>query len=86
LIDGLGKISGVTVYAARNRAQQAPVVSFNIKEYTPGDVGTILDQAFDTKVRTGLHCSPAMHKTLGHSHREQCVSVCRILTSLKISK
>jgi cysteine desulfurase family protein len=65
LIDGLGKISGVTVYAARNRAQQAPVVSFNIKEYTPGDVGTILDQAFDTKVRTGLHCSPAMHKTLG---------------------
>jgi cysteine desulfurase family protein len=63
--EGLDKISGVTVYAARNRAQQAPVVSFNIKEYTPGDVGTILDQAFDTKVRTGLHCSPAMHKTLG---------------------
>jgi selenocysteine lyase/cysteine desulfurase len=65
LIDGLAKITGVTVYAAKNKAQQAPVVSFNIKGYSPGDVGTILDQAFDTKVRTGLHCSPAMHKTLG---------------------
>jgi len=61
----LAKITGVTVYAAKNKAQQAPVVSFNIKGYSPGDVGTILDQAFDTKVRTGLHCSPAMHKTLG---------------------
>jgi selenocysteine lyase/cysteine desulfurase len=65
LIDGLVKIPGVMVYTAKNRAQQAPVVSFNVKGYTPGDVGAILDQAFDTKVRTGLHCSPAMHKTLG---------------------
>jgi hypothetical protein len=28
-------------------------------------VGTILDQAFDIKVRTGLHCAPAAHRTLG---------------------
>ena len=28
-------------------------------------MGAILDQAFDIKVRTGLHCSPAAHKTLG---------------------
>ena len=27
-------------------------------------MGTILDQAFDIKVRTGLHCAPAAHKTV----------------------
>ena len=27
-------------------------------------LGAILDQAFDIKVRTGLHCAPAAHKTL----------------------
>ena len=25
----------------------------------------ILDQAFDIKVRAGLHCAPVAHKTLG---------------------
>jgi selenocysteine lyase/cysteine desulfurase len=43
----------------------APVVSFNVKGYQPGEVGTILDQAFDIKVRAGLQCAPAAHKTLG---------------------
>ena len=28
-------------------------------------MGTILDQAFDIKVRTGLHCAPSAHKTVG---------------------
>ena len=42
-----------------------PVVAFNVKGYQPGEVGTILDQAFDIKVRAGLQCAPAAHKTLG---------------------
>jgi selenocysteine lyase/cysteine desulfurase len=65
LIEGLSKISGVTVYAAKDRSKQAPVISFNIKGYEPNEVGAILDQAFDIKVRAGLHCAPAAHKTIG---------------------
>jgi len=65
LIKGLSLVPRVTVYAAKNGAKQAPVVSFNIKGYEPGEVGAILDQAFDIKVRAGLHCAPAAHKTLG---------------------
>jgi len=65
LIEGLSKIPGVTLYIADNSSKQAPVISFNIKGFTPGDVGTILDQTFDIKVRTGLHCAPIMHKTIG---------------------
>jgi cysteine desulfurase family protein len=65
LIEGLSKITGITLNIAKNNLKQAPVISFNIKGFTPGDVGTILDQTFDIKVRTGLHCAPMMHKTIG---------------------
>ena len=65
LIDGLSNIPGLILYTARDRSKQAPVISCNIEGYEPGEVGTILDQAFDIKVRTGLHCAPAAHRTLG---------------------
>jgi len=65
LIEGLADVPGVVLYTAKDRSQQAPVFSLNIEGYDPGEVGAILDQAFDIKVRTGLHCAPAAHKTLG---------------------
>jgi len=65
LINGLSHIPGVITYSFKDGANQAHVVSFNIEGYEPGEVGIILDQRFDIKVRTGLHCAPAAHRTLG---------------------
>lgn len=65
LIRGLSAINGVRIYKAADVLAQAPVISINIEGYEPGEVGVILDQAFDIKVRTGLHCSPEAHKTIG---------------------
>jgi cysteine desulfurase family protein len=65
LLNGLSHIPGIITYSFEDRADQALVVSFNIEGYEPGEVGIILDQRFDIKVRTGLHCAPAAHKTLG---------------------
>ena len=65
LIEGLLKIKGVKLYKAGGKSGQVPVISFNITGYEPGEVGTILDQAFDIKARAGLHCAPAAHKTIG---------------------
>jgi cysteine desulfurase family protein len=65
LLEGLSCIHGITVYSAKDRANQAPVLSFTVDGIEPGEAGAILDQAFDIKVRTGLHCAPAAHKTLG---------------------
>jgi cysteine desulfurase family protein len=65
LVAGLLSIPGVTLHLPKDLSQMAPVVSFNVKGYQPGEVGTILDQAFDIKVRAGLQCAPAAHKTLG---------------------
>ena len=65
LLEGLSQIPGVTVYGAKDGASQAPVVSFTVDGIEPGEVGAILDQAFDIKVRSGLHCAPVAHRTLG---------------------
>ena len=65
LLEGLSNIPRLILYTAKDRSKQAPIISFNIEGYEPGEVGAILDQAFDIKVRIGLHCAPAAHKTLG---------------------
>jgi cysteine desulfurase family protein len=65
LIEGLLHIPGVTLYTAKDSTKQAPIISFTIEGYEPGEGGAILDQAFDIKVRSGLHCAPAAHKTIG---------------------
>lgn len=65
LLEGLSRIPHVTVYKVKDRSRQAPIISFNLNGAEPGEVGAILDQAFDIKVRTGLHCAPSAHKILG---------------------
>lgn len=64
LIEGLTDIPGLTLYIAKNRSYQAAVISFNIDGLDPAEVEAILDQAFDIKVRAGLHCTLETHKNL----------------------
>ena len=65
LLKGLAQIKGIILYGQNDGFKHAPILSFNLKGHKPGEAGAILDQAFDIKVRTGLHCAPAAHKTLG---------------------
>lgn len=64
LLDGLAANPKVTVYGPLD-GNRVGVVSFRIEGWSPGDAGAVLDQAFDIQVRTGLHCAPAAHRTLG---------------------
>ena len=59
----LAALPGVTVYAPEVRGTGA--VSFTIEGLNAGDVGAVLDEGFDIGVRTGLHCAPLAHQTLG---------------------
>ncbi|MFZ2445278.1 MAG: aminotransferase class V-fold PLP-dependent enzyme [Syntrophobacteraceae bacterium] len=59
----LSEISGVRVLSPRVRG--TGTVSFVASGMNPADIGFILDEAFDIAVRTGLHCAPLAHRTLG---------------------
>ncbi|MCK4259421.1 MAG: aminotransferase class V-fold PLP-dependent enzyme [Halanaerobiales bacterium] len=64
-MEGLLSIKNVKLYGPKIDKVRTPVVSFNIGEESSSEIGYILDQAFDIAVRSGLHCSPLAHHTIG---------------------
>lgn len=64
-LNGLSKFTEVTVYGPKDAKVQAPVISLNIEGEDSSGVGFILDSEFDIAVRTGLHCAPLAHETIG---------------------
>ncbi|MBW2526457.1 MAG: aminotransferase class V-fold PLP-dependent enzyme [Deltaproteobacteria bacterium] len=68
LWEGLREPPNVTVYCAETIDRpRTPVFSFNIEGMDPAQVGTRLDVDFDVACRTGLHCAPLVHETVGTS-------------------
>ncbi len=65
LIAGLRRIPGITIYGPGDATLQCGVVSFNVDGATPSEAGLILDEQFGIMARTGLHCAPSAHRTLG---------------------
>jgi len=65
LLAGASEISGLTLYGPKDAARQCGLVSFNLASALPSEVGLILDQSFGIMARTGLHCAPSAHRTLG---------------------
>jgi cysteine desulfurase family protein len=59
------EIAGLTPYGPRDLSQRCGLVSFNIAGAMPSEVGLILDESFGIMARTGLHCAPSAHHTLG---------------------
>lgn len=59
----LAALPGATVYSPEVRGTGA--VSFTVEGLAAGDIGAVLDEGFDIAVRTGLHCAPLAHQTLG---------------------
>ena len=65
LMTGLKEIPEVKVYGEEQVKDRVAVISFNIKDQLPSEVGLKLDEEYDIMCRVGLHCSPAAHKTIG---------------------
>jgi cysteine desulfurase family protein len=65
LSDGLDQIPGITQYGPTDRQQSAATLSFNVQELDCSEVAHILDKVYAIAVRSGLHCAPAAHRTIG---------------------
>ncbi len=65
LIEGLKEIPGVVIYGSNQDKERVAVISFNIKDQLPSEVGLRLDEEYGIMCRVGLHCAPAAHKTIG---------------------
>jgi selenocysteine lyase/cysteine desulfurase len=65
LRDGLSEIDKVILYCADGEENHISVLSFNLKGWEAGDVGTLLDVDYNIASRTGLQCAPLVHVQLG---------------------
>lgn len=63
-VDRLSGVDGVTLYGPRDVRQRGGILSFNLGDIHPHDVGTILDGE-GVAVRTGFHCAQPFMRFLG---------------------
>ena len=64
LLPRLAELPNVKVYAAPTGAEQAGVVSLNVKGFRANEAAAILDTHHDIAVRAGHHCAALIHRHL----------------------
>jgi selenocysteine lyase/cysteine desulfurase len=69
LIKKLSEIPEIEIYGPKNAEKQVGVVSINVADYAPEEIGYTLDETYGIMVRTGLHCAPCAHRTIGTIER-----------------
>jgi cysteine desulfurase family protein len=65
LRDALAALDRITLYCQEDLSEHIGILTANVQGIEPEDVGAILDADFGIAVRTGLHCAPLVHETLG---------------------
>lgn len=64
-LEVLLNMNRIKVYGTEDLCKRTSTISFNIDNVDPAEVGYILDSQFNIACRTGLHCAPLAHKTVG---------------------
>jgi len=72
LITGLREIKGVTVYGPGDSRKQTAVISINIKAIDCGELSFLLEKKYGIITRSGLHCTPMAHRTIGTLEQGAC--------------
>ncbi len=64
-IDGLLNIDSIHVYGCTDISKRTATISINSTKIDNSELGYILDNQYGIITRTGLHCAPLAHKTIG---------------------
>ena len=65
LLEELGRMREITLYGPLDWERRVGIVSFNLHGLTSSEVASRLDEGYGIRVRSGLHCSPLAHRTIG---------------------
>lgn len=64
-LEELATVPGITIYGPGDPGKQIGVVSFNLERIPADEVAYLLDSVYGIMVRTGMHCAPQAHRTIG---------------------
>jgi cysteine desulfurase family protein len=65
MMDRLDRIPGLHWYGPRDATQRVGVFSVRIDGLQPADLSAILEARYQILTRSGLHCAPFAHRTIG---------------------
>lgn len=72
LIDGLQQIKGIKLYGPADIKRRTAVLAFNIEGMDCGELSSRLDYEFGITTRSGIHCAPLAHQTIGSFNSGSC--------------
>lgn len=72
LLAGLREIPGITIYGPTDSSRQTGVVAVNLAGLECGELSWLLDQQYGIITRSGLHCAPWAHQTVGTLQTGAC--------------
>jgi cysteine desulfurase family protein len=64
-IDSFERIEGLTLYGPPSVENRVGVLSIRIEGIEPAELSALLETQFELLTRSGLHCAPLAHQTLG---------------------
>jgi cysteine desulfurase family protein len=64
-VKGISDLPGIIIYGQTSADRRIPVVSFNIAGLDPAAIALELDERYKIMSRSGIHCAPSAHKTIG---------------------
>lgn len=65
MLTKLTEVPNIKIYGPLDSKKRAAVISINIGDIDSGEITFILDDMYEIATRSGIHCSPLAHKTLG---------------------
>jgi len=65
LISGLEQVKGVRIHGPKDVNLQTSTVSITVEGFDMGELSFVLDDEYGIMTRSGLHCAPLAHKTIG---------------------
>lgn len=65
MLSRLEEIPNIKIYGTKDVTKRAAVIIINIGNMDSGEITFLLDSQYDIATRSGIHCAPLAHETLG---------------------
>ncbi len=65
MLNKLKEVPNIIIYGTKDSKKRAAVIAVNIGNMDSGEITFLLDSQYQIATRSGIHCSPLAHQTLG---------------------
>jgi selenocysteine lyase/cysteine desulfurase len=75
LVNEMKDIYGIELYLPKDEEKYVGIISLNMQDYNPNELGQVLDEDFNIAVRTGFHCAPLIHNFINTENKGGTVRI-----------